>query len=122
MKILIVDDEEVIRVSLKMILTKTQSNEIHYARDGEEAIGKVKDNAYDIVLLDINMPKLDGYEVLKQIRVSSPNLPVIFITAAAKADKLMQSIAKDKLNAFVEKPFTPEQVQSVVQKAVARVR
>lgn len=114
MKILIADDEAVVRDSLEGILTKGGNYEVDSCADGEECIKKTKENLYDLLLLDLEMPKLDGYEVLKQVRAMYPDLPVVFITGTGKAQKVMQSIAQYKLNAFIEKPFTPEKVLEIV--------
>jgi len=118
MKILVADDEEVIRTTLEAILKRSGNYEIDLAVDGEEAVNKAKTGMYGLLLLDLNMPKLTGYEVLKQVRKDFPELPVIFITATGEAKKIMQSIAQDKLNAFIEKPFTPEKVLNMVNKAI----
>jgi len=118
MKILIADDEEVVRTSLDGILKKGGNYETDFAQDGEEAVKKAKENLYDLLLLDLAMPKLDGYEVLKQVRAMYPDLPVVFITGTGEAKKVMQSIAQYKLNAFIEKPFTPAKVLEIVGKAL----
>jgi CheY-like chemotaxis protein len=116
MKILITDDEEIIRDTLNTILTKA-GHTTELALDGAEALAKIKETIYDIALLDIDMPKLDGYEVLKQIRALYPLLPVIFITGSGESKKVAQSIAQYHLNAFIEKPFTPETVLDVINKS-----
>ena len=118
MKILIADDEEVVRASLDGILKSIKTNVIDFAMDGEEAVKKAKEKLYDLILLDLEMPKLNGYEVLTQVRALYPDLPVIFVTGTGEARKIMKSIAQDKLNAFIEKPFTPEKVLEVVTKAL----
>ena len=117
MRILIADDEEVIRTSLQTILTKGGHDTV-FALDGEEAAKKATTEGFDLMLLDLDMPKLTGYEVLKQVRATNLDLPVIFITGIGAAAKITQAIAQYKLNGFIEKPFTPEQVIDIVNKAV----
>jgi CheY-like chemotaxis protein len=119
MKILIADDEEVVRSTLEGILQKS-GHETESAFDGEEAVKKALAAPFDLVLLDLAMPKLDGYEVLKQLRAVKPKLPVIFITATGEAKKVAQSIAQHGLNGFIEKPFTPEKVLEIVTQALTR--
>lgn len=86
-KLLIAEDEDEIRELLRSYLEK-EGYEIVEAADGIEAIKAFYDHAFDLVLLDVMMPKIDGYEVLKKIREKS-TLPVIFITARSEdADKL----------------------------------
>ena len=120
MKILIADDEELARSSLDAILKKGGGFETDFAVDGQEALDKIKAGAfYAAVLLDLQMPKLDGYQALKQIRSIHPDLPVIFITGkAADVKKIEESIARLNLNGFIEKPFTPNEVLDVISKAV----
>ncbi|MFH1347093.1 MAG: response regulator [Candidatus Margulisiibacteriota bacterium] len=119
MKILIADDEEVIRSSLETILTKS-GHDVIFALEGEEALNKARTSGCELVLLDLDMPKINGYDVLKQLRSTHPELPVIFITGTGEAQKIMQSIAQYKLNGFIEKPFTPEQVIDIVNKATQK--
>ena len=101
-----------------MILSKESAFKLDFAADGQEAMDKIKADLYDLVLLDLNMPKLDGYEVLKQVRSLYPALPVIFITATGEVKKIMQCIAQDKLTAFIEKPFTAQNVLEDVKRAL----
>src|SRR3989338_11600321 len=110
MKILIADDEEIIRSSIDLILKRQGKYETDFALDGEEAIKKVSDNFYDLVLLNLAMPKIDGYTVLKQIRVLYPKLPVVFVTGKGEAPKVAESVAYYKLNGFVEKPYVHKDI------------
>ena len=67
MKILVVDDEKVIVKGLAFSLEQ-DGNEVDTAFDGEEALERIRENDYDIVLLDLMLPKLDGYDVTRQVR------------------------------------------------------
>ncbi len=116
MKVLVVDDEEIIRTTVAEILKGSGDHEIDFAQDGEEALKKSRVNFYDLLLLDIRIPKIDGYEVLKKVRLMYPDLPVIFLTGKGDVKKIMESIAQYKLNGMIEKPFTPEQVLAIVKK------
>ncbi|MDD5593630.1 MAG: response regulator [Candidatus Margulisbacteria bacterium] len=122
MKILIADDEAIVRSSLDGILKKGGDFETDFALDGEEALNKIKSDLYDAVLLDLEMPKLDGYELLKQARKIYPNLPVIFITGKADVKKIAASIARNHLNGFIEKPFTPNEVLEALNKAIKKTK
>lgn len=112
--ILIADDDEIVRASLEAILKKGGGYQTDQAVDGEEALRKIKKNVYGLVLLDIEMPKLNGYEILKQARALYPNLPIIFVTGKGTAEKTMQSFSHLNLTGYIEKPFTPEKVLDVV--------
>lgn len=79
-RILIVDDEEQIRDLLEFDIS--QSGYLtDTASDGEEGLKKALENNYDLVILDVMMPKMNGYEICKNIRLIKPNLPVLLLTA-----------------------------------------
>lgn len=117
MKILIADDDEVVRFALEDIL-KEAGHEIDFAQDGVETLNQTKKNLYDLVLLDIEMPKISGYEVLKEIRANFPEMPVIFVSGKGVAKKVSRSIVQDKLTAFIEKPFVSKQVLEIINKTI----
>jgi two-component system KDP operon response regulator KdpE len=105
-KILVVDDEPQIRRVMRTALT-AQGYEVTDARDGEEALEKVREERYDLVVLDMNMPGIQGVEVCRSIR-SSSDVGIIMLTVRdAQADKVqaLDAGADD----YVTKPFsTPE--------------
>ena len=78
--ILIADDEKEIRELLRLYL-ENAGFQVVQAADGEQALAAFRAGGIDLCLLDIMMPKVNGYEVLKKIRESDPMIPVIFITA-----------------------------------------
>lgn len=79
-KILVVDDEKEIRDMIVKHLTK-RGMYVSYAADGEEALEMIYKNKYDLIILDIMMKKIDGFEVLKKLRENNPHQPVIFLSA-----------------------------------------
>jgi CheY-like chemotaxis protein len=117
-KILIADDEEIIRESISAILKKGGGYETDFASDGEEVLRKIKENVYGLVLLDIEMPKIDGYEILKQARLLYPDLPIIFVTGKGTPQKTMESISQYNLTAYIEKPFTPAKILDTVARTL----
>jgi CheY-like chemotaxis protein len=102
-RILVVDDEEALRTVLSTELT-SEGYEVTAASDGGEAIDFVKSNDYDLVLLDIKMPNVDGFEVLKFIKGDKPRIKVIMLTGFAD---LKNAIESKRLGAedFVSKPY-----------------
>ncbi|MFA5887023.1 MAG: response regulator [Patescibacteria group bacterium] len=116
--ILIADDEEMIVHSLSTILKKGGGYLTDTAQDGEEALNKIRSNRYSAVLLDIEMPKLNGYEILKQARAIYPSLPIIFVTGKGDPKKTIESISQYDLTGYIEKPFTPEKVLDAVARAL----
>ncbi|MFC1560209.1 response regulator [Candidatus Margulisiibacteriota bacterium] len=117
-KILIVDDEISVRTILKQILDRSEF-EADTASDGVEALTKLKDGSFDIVITDINMPNMDGVALLKRIKEEYTGMPVIFITAFGK-DKIIIEAMKVGLNDFIEKPFKMDAVIEIVNKHLKR--
>ncbi|MBI5216254.1 MAG: response regulator [Ignavibacteriae bacterium] len=102
-KVLVVDDEEALRTVLSGELVN-EGYKVGTAADGDEAIAIIKQEQFDIVLLDIKMPKVDGFEVLKFIKKDYPAIKVIMLTAFAD---LKNAIESKKLGAedFISKPY-----------------
>jgi DNA-binding NtrC family response regulator len=100
--ILVVDDEASIRRTLREIL-EYEDYGVDAVVDGEEALSAIRSNAYDLVLLDVKMPKLDGMEVLKAIAEEAPELPVVMISGHGTIETAVEAT---KLGAydFIEKP------------------
>ena len=117
-KILIVDDEKTIRESLKDILDY-KGYECFEARDGKEALDIIKRESYDLVLLDIRLPRIDGMEVLKKSLTTNPDLPVIMISGNAT---IPLAVEATKLGAydFLEKPLSAERIILTVQNALEK--
>ncbi len=117
-KALIVDDNEQITEVLKSFATK-EGIEVDLAFDGLEAWTKFQENEYDIVLLDIMMPKIDGYEVLKRIRKISM-VPVILITAKGEDYERIMGLdygADD----YIVKPFSVAEVMARIRAILRRL-
>jgi DNA-binding response OmpR family regulator len=115
-RVLVVDDEKMIVKGLKFSLEQDQM-QVDCAYDGEEAVELAKQNSYDVVLLDIMLPKLDGFGVLQQIREFS-NVPVMMLTAKGEdMDKILglEYGADD----YVTKPFNILEVKARI-KAIMR--
>lgn len=117
MKILIVDDEEMIRGVLKEYV-EFEGNEAFEAGDGMEAVKMCKDNDYDVVLMDVMMPRLDGFSAVKEIR-KFKDVPVIMLSARGEEyDKLFGfEIGADD---YVTKPFSPKEVMARINAVTKR--
>lgn len=113
-KILIVDDEPNIVMTLEYTFKK-KDFEVFIARDGSEALTILEDNQPDVVLLDIMMPNVDGYQTLKQIKSNSSlsNTKVVFLTAKNKASDIEKGL---KLGAdkYLTKPFSIKKIVSEI--------
>ena len=119
-RILVVDDEDIVIRSCMRILDGGDY-QIEAAHDGHEALRKVEDNGYDVVILDIMMPNLGGLEVLRQVKEAHPDMDVIMITGLSQIETAVQAM---KLGAFdyISKPFEPDELKLVVQRALERRR
>lgn len=116
-RILIVDDEQSIVTLLKYNIEKA-GFETDAAFDGEEAIQKIEQNNYDLVILDVMLPKLDGMEIIKTLRQNKNNVPVLMATALdTELDKILglEFGADD----YLTKPFSPKEVVARI-KAILR--
>ncbi|TVZ28303.1 response regulator receiver domain-containing protein [Gillisia sp. Hel_I_86] len=118
-KILIVDDEPNIVMSLEYAFKK-KGFEVYIARDGGEAMEILKNNVPDIVLLDIMMPNVDGYQTLKHIKITAglEATKVVFLTAKNKASDIEKGL---KLGAdkYLIKPFSVKKIVSEILELVA---
>ncbi len=118
-KILIVDDEPNIVMTLEYTF-KRNDFEVYIARDGGEAIEILNEVVPDVVLLDIMMPKVDGYETLKQIRENDrlETTKVVFLTAKNKASDIEKGL---KLGAdkYLTKPFSVKKIVSEINELIA---
>ncbi len=114
--ILVVDDEEFIRLNLKRIFSEEEYNVI-LEDTGKGAIDQIKNNKIDIALLDINLPDINGLEVLKQIKEIQPGLLVIMITGYASVESAVNAI---KLGAYdyIKKPFKADAIKLITRLAL----
>jgi two-component system nitrogen regulation response regulator NtrX len=101
-RILVVDDERSIRRTLKEIL-EFEKYKVDEASDGMECLVKLKREKYDVIILDIKMPKMDGLEALERIQILSPETPVIMISGHANIDTAVEAVKKGAFD-FISKP------------------
>ena len=114
--VLIVDDEISIIESLKGILSDDGFEVVH-AFNGYEALKKIESHSPDIVLLDIWMPGMDGIETLKEIKKSSPHLPVVMITGHGTIESAVEA-TKSGAYDFLEKPLSIDKVMVTINNAL----
>ncbi len=114
-RILLIDDEKVIRDGCERALA-CEEYEILQAKNGSLGIERLQQIRYDIVLLDLMMPGMDGFSVLKWIRENQPEIMVIVITGFATVTKAVEAMKQGAFD-FVGKPFTPDYIRLVVKRA-----
>lgn len=111
-KILIIDDEKNIRTTLKYCFKEEKYN-IDIAINGDEGLEKIKNEKFDLVLLDIQMPGLTGMQVLEKIREFETKVNVIMMTAYGTIEKAVEAMKLGAID-FITKPFTPEEIRRLV--------
>ena len=116
--ILIVDDEKNIRLTLSQAL-ETLDAQIDVAANGEEALTKLKEKEFGLILLDIRMPGMDGMEVLRRVREIRPDIRVIIITAYGTVESAVEAMKLGAVD-FLQKPFDPEEIRELVSRVMDR--
>ena len=117
-KILVVDDEQSMREFLDIMLKK-EGYKVSLASNGEEVLKLIEKDIFDLVLLDIRMPKMDGIAVLKKIKATSPETVVIMITAYASADTAIKAM-KEGAYDYITKPFKVEEIKLIIKNALEK--
>ncbi len=105
-RILVVDDHAIVRSGVRRLLADLRDLELQEAASGEEALEQIRDSAFDLVILDLNLPGLGGLELLRRLLKSSPNLSVLVFslhTEAIYANRAMEAGARG----FVSKSAAP---------------
>ena len=126
MKFLIVDDFSTMRRIIRGLLKEMGCNNADEAEDGEVALNMLKQNKYDFVVTDINMPNMNGFDLLKAVKAddSLKHLPVLMVTAEARKEDIVLA-AQTGAAGYIVKPFTKatleEKVQKIMQKLAATV-
>jgi CheY-like chemotaxis protein len=115
-KILVVDDEPPIVRLMEFILAR-QGHEMLVAVNGEEALLRVREHHPDLVLLDIMMPRIDGYEVARTMRADEDlcHIPIIMLSAKAQEEDISKGVDVG-VNEYITKPFSPEHLVKTVNK------
>lgn len=118
-RILVIDDEKVIREGVDRALSSKGSS-IAKAENGERGIEMMKEDNFNIVLLDLMMPGIDGFGVLEWIQENRPHIQVIVITGFATVSKAVSAMKQGAFD-FVGKPFTPDYIRIVVDRAIEKI-
>jgi CheY-like chemotaxis protein/predicted regulator of Ras-like GTPase activity (Roadblock/LC7/MglB family) len=121
-QLLIVDDEHEILKALASYIGKLcEEYTVDTAVCGSDALEKVKENPYELIITDYMMPTMDGLELAKAVREISPETKVILITAYGSKE-LRASVSELNLEGFIDKPFSMEQIQTIVEDAIGLVK
>ncbi|WP_339626004.1 response regulator [uncultured Winogradskyella sp.] len=113
MHILIVDDNKINLLITKKNIEKIQGCTCEVISNGKEAISIIKNKAFDLVLMDINMPDMDGYDVTKHIRMFNPDIPILALTALNSAE-ISTKAEEAGINQIITKPFLFEDFKATI--------
>jgi len=119
MKVLLVDDSKTMRNIQRGILTQLGYSEIEEAVDGQDALEKAASFQPELILLDWNMPNMDGITFIKEYRATGARIPVIMVTTEAEKSRVVDAI-KAGVNNYVVKPFTPNVLGERIQETLSR--
>lgn len=114
--VLIVDDERNIRLTLSLAL-EALNIPVDTAESGEEALQKLQEKSFSLMLLDLKLPGLDGLEVLRQVTDKYPDLKVIIITAYGSIEVAVDAMKMGAID-FLQKPFQPTEVRDMVSRVL----
>ena len=120
MKILLVDDSSTMRNIWKKTLRIIDGVEITEAEDGVQGLVAVEESGpFDLMLLDWNMPNMDGITLLRKVREKKISTPVIMVTTEAEKTRIIEAI-KAGANNYLVKPFTPDALQSKIEETLKK--
>lgn len=116
--VLIVDDEKNIRLTLSQALASPEMD-VDTAVNGEEAMGKLQEKNFALVLLDLKLPGMDGMEVLRWISANRPDIRVVIITAHGTIDSAVEAMKHGAVD-YLQKPFSPRDIRELVSRIMDR--
>ena len=111
-KVLVAEDSPLNMIIARKFLERWDVT-VHQATNGQEAVDLFNKNEYDLMLIDLDMPIMDGYQALAEIRKKNENIPVIAFTAAVLPN-MKEHLTNKGFNDFLQKPFRPEDLHKIV--------
>ncbi len=121
MKVMLVDDSKTMRNIQRGILTQLGYTEVEEAVDGQDALDKCATFNPELILLDWNMPNMDGITFVKQYRGAGKTTPIIMVTTEAEKSRVVEAI-KAGVNNYVVKPFTPNVMGERIEETMSRLK
>jgi len=121
MKIMLVDDSRTIRNIQKNVLSQLGYGDVTEAGDGVEALSLMAEAMPDLMLVDWNMPNMDGLTLVKNVREKNKDTPIIMVTTEAEKSRVLEAI-KAGVNNYVVKPFTADKLAEKIEQTLAKTQ
>jgi len=119
-RILIIEDDENIRESLNILL-QLSGYKVDKAKNGQEALQKIIDHVYNLALIDINLPDMQGTELLGRLQDKMPDIVKILITGYPCIQNVMKAL-NEGADAYIKKPFKPEKLIALIEEKLEKQR
>ena len=115
-KVLVVDDDKVLQQSVREAL-EFHHFVVEVADNGKEAVNKIYRDKYDLVVMDVNMPEMDGIQALTEIKKHDPSVIVLILTAYSNVTDAVKVVKEGAYN-YLEKPITSENLVALIKRAL----
>lgn len=119
--VLIIDDSKIVRqvIAKTLRIAGVQVNEVHEASNGQEALAVLGQHWIDLVFADINMPVMNGVELIERMSADSmlKSIPVVVVSTEGSATRI-EKLKSKGISAYIRKPFTPEEIRQVVDEVM----
>ncbi len=119
MKVMLIDDSKTMRNIQRSVLRQIGIEQVEEACDGQDALSKVGAFQPDLILVDWNMPNMDGLSFIKAFRKLNKTTPLIMVTTEAEKSRVIEAI-KAGVNNYVVKPFTPDLLSQRINETLAK--
>ncbi|WP_166838861.1 response regulator [Rheinheimera pleomorphica] len=116
--VLIIDDAYTVREYLRQTLMHLGISQVHEASSGNKGLSVFNQHQHDLVFLDIELPDINGQQLLQQIKTQADKTHVVMVTAHNSVDNVQQSIAAGA-SGFIAKPFSPLKIKNIVERCLA---